>query len=169
MPPAPEVCCTIPLGTPVRLEIMEPLSSKTQKEGDQFKIRLAQPVSVHGQVVLTAGDVGVGEVVDVAPAGFTGRGGKLVLAARYIDQQGVRVRLMAFKLGGSGVSHEDSSLVVSTVGAVAVGPLGVIPGVLIKGGQIDIPAGAEATAKLSSAIDLHPAASPDATDRKTSP
>lgn len=132
------------------LELVDPLSSKTQKPGDTFAIRLAEPVVVGDKVVLAAGDTGRGEVIDASPAGMGGRGGKLVLAARYIDQDGVRIRLMAFKLGGAGDSHAVSSLIVSE----AVGYIGLV----VQGDQIDLPAGTRATAKLAAPVDLPPEA-----------
>ena len=146
-------CCRIPAGTAVALVLVDPLSSKTQKAGATFHIRLDQPITVDGQVAVAAGAEGVGEVIDAAPGGMGGRGGKLVLAARYLESGGVRLPLQSFKIGvGGGADRSNASLIVSEV----VGPFGLA----VHGGNVDWPAGTAATAKLSAAVTVAPAAGP---------
>jgi hypothetical protein len=136
------------VGTVILVALVDPLSSRTQKAGDKFKIRVAAPVSIGGTEVLSVGDEGVGEVIDAAPPGMGGRGGKLVLAARYVDHRGIRVPLRAFKLGGSGSGRAIESLAVTE----AVSFIGLA----VEGDQIDYPAGTQAIAKVAALVDLSP-------------
>jgi hypothetical protein len=149
-PPAPR--CEIPAGTVVSLALVDPLSSSLQKTGDKFRIRLAEPIMVGGQVVVAAGAEGVGEVIDAAPPKFGGRAGKLVLAARYIESGGARLPLQSFKIGvGGGKDYSRQAMVTAMVASYVV-PGGGMIGLAVHGGNVDWPAGAPATAKLSSSV-----------------
>src|SRR5438045_8799029 len=75
-------------GTPIIVELADTLSSKTQKRGDMFAIRLASPIELDGKVLAPAGSPGVGQVIDAASSGPLGRPAKLVLAARTLAVAG---------------------------------------------------------------------------------
>jgi hypothetical protein len=83
--PPPVPANIIPAGTIVTLVITEPLSSGKSRSGDHFGLKLAEPIVVGGVVLLPAGAVGLGEVIDAKPANIGGRPGRLVLAARFLD------------------------------------------------------------------------------------
>jgi hypothetical protein len=125
----------------VEIEITQLVSSKTAKIGDKFTLRLAAPIVVSGQVVVPAGVPGVGQVIDANTPGFMGAPGKLVLAARYLDFDGRRIPLRTLRLGGDGKDNTGLTFVAT----LAVG----LPAGLIKGGNIEIPAGTFAHAKLA--------------------
>jgi len=145
--PAPVgACCHLAAATPVVIELAEEVSTKLQKRGDIFAIRLAEPIVVDGHPLIPAGVTGGGEVVDAAPGGLAGRPGKLILAARYLNYKGVRLPLRAFRLAGTG---RDNVLLVD-VASEAVGILAVA----IPGGNVDFPAGTRAVAKVASDTDL---------------
>ena len=140
-PPAPSVCCLIPSGTPLEIELVEPVSSRTAHSDDMFDIRLAADLVVDGRKVLSAGARGRGQVVDTAPAGIAGRPGKLVLAARYLDQGPAHIPLRGFKLSGTGRDDSKTSMAVY----LAIG----VVGLAAQGGNIDFPAGTRAMAKVA--------------------
>src|SRR4029079_3407102 len=77
-------CCRVAAGTPVQIELVDKLSSASQKAGDTFALRLAAPVVVNGMVVLPAGARGEGRVVESAGPGIGGKPGKMVLDADYV-------------------------------------------------------------------------------------
>jgi hypothetical protein len=150
--PAAVACCVIPAGTPVVVEITQALSAEKSKGGDHFGLRLAEPIVIGGVTVMEAGAIGQGEVVDAKPANIGGRPGRLVLAARDLEAGGVRVKLQSFKLGGGGSDH--SQLAVGAV--IAVGVLGA----LVTGGNVDYPAGTQASAKVAADVTAPPAQAP---------
>jgi len=95
--PAP-ACCVIPAGTPVVLELLDELSSRTAMRGDHFAMRLVEPITVDGRVLAPAGARGTGEVVDAAKAGMGGRPGELTVAARYLAVGDLQIPLRGLKL-----------------------------------------------------------------------
>ena len=123
------------------VEITEPLNSSRQHRGDYFTLRLAEPVTLDGNLVIPAGTTGVGQVVDAAPSRPGGAPGKLVLAARHLDFAGQQLPLHAMKFGATGANKAAVSLGVSIV----VGPLAMF----VHGGEIEIPVGTQANAKLA--------------------
>jgi hypothetical protein len=150
-------------GTIVIIELPQAVSSKTQKAGDTFPIRLASAVTAGAVVLIPAGTMGVGEIVDAAPSGALGRPAKLVLAARYLEHDGVRTPLRAMKLGAVGKDKSDEVM------AIAFVPYVGILGAFLHGGEIEIPAGTYASAKLAAAVPAPstsapaPAPAPDTT------
>ncbi len=162
-PPAqatlPVACCVVPAGTIVTVEIVDALDARKVKSGDQFKIRLVEPVLIGGATIVPAGAAGVGEVIDAKPPGFAGRPARLILAARYLESGGVRLPLQSFKLGGAGEDNTKAAAVVT----VAVGVIGLA----VPGGDVAFPAGTRATAKI--AADTKTAPLPAAPSSATTP
>ena len=142
--PTPAPCCLLAANTPVIVELLEPVSTKTHKRGDHFGIDLAEPVVIDGRTVIPAGARGQGEVVDAAGAGMAGHPGKLILAARYVEFAGVRTALHAFKLG-VGAGRDNGSLAIALGATPYVGILALG----IQGGDVDYPKGARAIAKTN--------------------
>ena len=133
----------IPALSEVDLAIMAPLSSKTAKIGEMFPIRLASPIMIDGKVVVPADIVGEGEVIHAAKARAGGKAGELILAARYLDWNGSRIALRSFKFGQStGKSNTGEAF---TAGAI-VSPVLTL---LIAGGEVVVPSGTPAVAKLA--------------------
>lgn len=164
-PPSVDAAAVIPgtlqlaNGTLVEIEIAEPLSSKVNKRGDKFQLKLAAPIVWNGQPVVPAGTPGMGEIVHADRSRSSGRPGELLLAARYLDASGQQIPLRGFKLGAAGKDRTGLA-----AGAVfAVGLLGLF----IQGGEIEIPAGTRANAKLAADVSLPalpvPSAPPSAT------
>ena len=138
----------LPAGTVVEVELVDQLSSSTNRLADKFAIRLAQAISSDGVEVVAAGATGQGEVIDAARAGMGGKQGKLIISARYLDLNGRRVRIRGMTFMAAGKSRVDLAtgvLLVPYVGIAAV---------FVQGGEIEIPAGARATVKLAEDVDL---------------
>lgn len=142
-------CCLVAEGTLVTLEIMEPLDSSRVLRGDKFRIRLAEPLSVDENIVLDPGIEGVGEIVHAEKSRSGGKGGELLIAARYLDRNGTHVNLRGLKLGGKGKDSTNAALAV----ALALGPVGLF----VHGREIIIPAGTLAQAKIAQEMELAPA------------
>jgi hypothetical protein len=149
-PPAPAAnAVTLPALTPVSIAIMEPLNSKTSTIGQLFDIRLVQPIILGGQIIVPSGTRGKGEVIHAAKARAAGKAGELIIAARYLDYQGTRLPLRSLKYGAdaTGQNNVDTA---AAVGFVVAAPLVLF----ITGGQVDIPAGMPAIAKLASDVEI---------------
>jgi hypothetical protein len=150
-------CCTVPARTPVSIEILDTINSKANHNGDRFAFRLAAPLTIDGRVVIPAGTTGVGEVVHAERARFGGRAGELILAARYLDHAGTRIALRTLRFGPQ--QGRDSSATVNTLGmaAAATVPALAMLGYLVAGGEVNVPAGTQATAQISAELTLAPA------------
>jgi hypothetical protein len=156
-------CCHVAAGTVVELETTEPVSSRDRKHGDRFGLRLHAPLLVDDMVVLPAGTPGVGEIVHADRARGGGKPGELILAARYLRVGATQVSLHGMTLGATGKDKTRASMAVAT----AVGPLALF----IHGGEIEIPTGTLAQAKLLADLDRPPQAGATAliaADRTTS-
>ena len=145
--------------TPVSVELVDAVSSKDRTRGDKFAIRLAAPIVVDGRRS-PGRRHGEGEVVYAQRGGAGGSPGKLVLAARYIDLGGVRVRLKAFNLAAGG----ESEFREMQVAAELIGPAVLF----INGHNVLYPVGTRARAKVTEDVLLATPAGPSAT-RPTAP
>jgi len=136
--------------TPVQLQLLTTLGSAVSKTGDTFPFRLAQPIHVNGKEVIPAGATGLGEVVHAKKSGGAGAAGELVLAARYLEIDGRRLRLRSLQTERSGESRIDTAMIASTTA------LGLF-GFLIKGGKLTIAEGSVVEAKTAEPFSIAPA------------
>lgn len=151
-PVASHGCCRVPAGTVVQVELTDPLSTKVQKTGDIFALRLAEPLVVDGRIVLRAGTPGVGEVIQSARPGLGGKGAKLVLAARYLRLNRTRLPLQGLQMSSAGHDNSNAAQAVGLTG-IAFAPLGFV-GLAIRGGNVELPPGTVAIAKLATNVYL---------------
>jgi hypothetical protein len=140
-------CCTLAKLTPLALTIKEPLDSDKARIGQSFALRLAEPVTLAEGFTIPAGVEGVGEVIHAAKSRAMGKPGELVLAARYLDWNGTRIPLRSFRFGKQ--RGQDNVTKAAVVGAV----VSVWISTFITGGEVRVPAGADAWAKV--AADIH--------------
>jgi hypothetical protein len=149
-------CCTLAALTEIEIEIAERVNSRTNRPGQHFAIRLAEPITVDGRLVVPAGTPGVGEVVHAAKAGGAGKAGELILAARYLELDGQRIPLRSLRYGRRQGKDNTAEVNAGNMVAAAVMPAAALVGFLIKGGEVDIPASTRATAKVAAATTLPP-------------
>lgn len=142
----------------LEIEIVDRVSSKANRPGDRFAIRLAEPLIVDGQVLIPAGTAGIGEVVHSAKSGAGGKGGELILAARYLELGSIRIPLRSFRYGRSQGSDSSKTINTMNVAAAAFVPALAIAGLFITGGNVDIPAGTRANAQTAQEMALAPTA-----------
>lgn len=151
---------TIAKLTPVVIEILDPLGSKLSNSLDTYRIRLAEPIVVEGTELVPAGAEGMGEVVHAKKAGGMGAAGELVLAARYLTVDGRQLRLRSMELleDAEGKDRMGTVHTLNIASAAAPIPIGLL-GYFIGGGNIEIPAGARASAKLAAPFAFTPVSS----------
>lgn len=138
----------VPRMTEVAIEILDPLGSKISKSLDTFRIALAEPLTRDGVAVIPAGTPGLGEVVHAKKAGGMGAAGELVIAARFLDFGGRQVRLRSTVVEAQGKSRINGVSTLAVASAASPLPIGVV-GFFIKGGEIELPAGTRAIARLA--------------------
>lgn len=144
-------CCLIPALTIVSIEILSTVNSQANKIGENFAIRLVEPIIINGQIIVPAGATGSGDVVHAAKSRFGGKPGELIIAVRYLEHQGQRIPLRSLKFGvGSG---KDNGGTAQAIG-IAGGAVGGLVSMFITGGEVNVPAGTIAQAKTSAAITI---------------
>lgn len=141
-------CCIVKALTPVRLAITNPLASNAVSAGQTFGFTLAAPIQLDSGHTIPEGTSGQGEIVHAARSGMAGKAGELVLAARYLDYQGVRIPLRSMRFGKGGKDQTGTANAVAMGAAVAL-PIASVFALAITGGEVRIPAGAIAEAKIS--------------------
>lgn len=141
-------------GSLVAVRLTDTLVASKVRPGDTFALTLAAPMIVDGQVLLPAGAPGVGHIVQSSGPGLGGKGAKLVVSADYLAAPGGRVPLQGMQLTGTG---KDKSLMadLASLGGWVSMPLSLV-GFAVTGGDIEIPAGTTAAAKLSESVALYP-------------
>lgn len=141
--PAADALPAIPVGTPVVIEIAEPLASSSNKRGDVFAITLVEQLLLDGIERLPRGTRGTGEIVHAAAARGGGAPGELLIAARTLETPQGQLPLRGLKLGATGDDNSGMALGVS----LAAGPFAMF----IRGREIEIPAGTRGIAKTKAA------------------
>jgi hypothetical protein len=136
----------VPAGTFVSIAIQDHLNSKLNHVGDTFSIALTDPIMCENKVVVPAGTEGRGEIIHVARARAAGKAGELIVAARTLEWSGRTIRLRSLRFGKAGDSRVAQGAVLAVVG----GPLAY----LVVGGEVDVPPGTAAHAKLAEAIHI---------------
>lgn len=147
----------VPANTPILLEFTEALSSRTAQTGYMFGLRLAEPIVINGEVVVPAGLIGGGEVIDAHHSGMGGRQGVLTLSGRFIDIRGQRIRIRGMQVFSAG---EDNTREAVNTTILVGGAVGATIGLLIQGGEVEIPVGARAQARTAIAFSAPAPSSP---------
>lgn len=141
-PVAPAPSPLLPAKTPLILAFADEVSSKTALKNGEVRFVLAEDLRIGDMLVIPKDTPAVGEVVHVQKSGFGGRGGELILAARYIQIGDQRIALRSLKpLAGpyAGKNNSDAALAVSMI------PYAGLVSLFITGGEIVIPAGTRAS------------------------
>jgi hypothetical protein len=159
---AQPICCLAAAGTEVAVQLVEAIGTRETKAGDAFAIRLAAPLIVGGQLVIPAGTRGQGHVVQASGPGLGGKGAKLVVAADFLVVKGGTIPLQGLQLTGAGKDETFVADVASLAGWISM-PLGLV-GFAVTGGQIEIPAGTAASAKIAQDVSLKPLGAATAED-----
>ena len=141
-PVAPAPSPFLPAKTPLILAFADEVSSKTALKNGEVRFVLAEDLRIGDVLVIPKDTPAIGEVVHVQKSGFGGRGGELILAARYIQIGDQRIALRSLKpLAGpfAGKNNSDAALAVSMI------PYAGLVSLFITGGEIVIPAGTRAS------------------------
>lgn len=160
--PLPAPCRYLCAGQVIDVEVVDAIRSDRNHVGDRFTLRLATPIQVDGVEIVPAGTTGVGEVVHAARSRASGIPGELLLAARSLDHMGRTIPLRGMKLSARGKDQINTTLALTYV----VAPLSLF----VHGGEVEIPPGTRAIAKIAQDIEALatvPHAEADATGPQT--
>jgi hypothetical protein len=117
----------------VPLRMLETISSDTAQRGQRFRLEVTDDINVDSVVVIPAGSIAYGEVIDAAKARMLGKPGELSVSARFVTVGDRQIRLRA-SFGNSGKSNMATALLFNP---------------FVHGRQMVIPADTELVAKLA--------------------
>ncbi len=129
-------------GTVLTVTIDQPISTKTNAAGDRFEASLAEPVTVEGDEVLSAGTRASGTVTQAESAGHIKGGAVLRLTLDSVTLHGKKysVETSAFEEAGKGrgkrtaIGAGGGAAFGAIIGALAGGGKGAAIGALAGGG-----------------------------------
>jgi hypothetical protein len=128
---------TIPDGTEVKLLLKNPVSSVTAQPEQRIEFTASEAVVIHGVTVIAKGARAVGHVTEAQPAKGFGRKGKLNFNIDTVQStSGESIRLRSSETATGADSYGKAGLVT-----ILTGPFGA----LVKGKDIEVPAGTEFT------------------------
>lgn len=137
---------TLKAGTPVILELISGIQSNKAKSGQMVDFKVTSDVKANGVVVIPAGSIAKGQVIDSQKNGIFGQPGELRVAIKSVTAiDGSIIPLMASEFNEEG----KDKLVVSIVG----GFLCLFP-FLMKGGKAEMPAGTQIQATVLSSTEI---------------
>jgi hypothetical protein len=151
----PPACCVVPASTGIVIEFLETVNSQANKIGDKFRFKLQKPLIIDGEELIPAGAEGSGDVIHAAKSRFGGKPGELLMAVRYITHDGQQIPVRGLRFDYT--QGQDQGNLAAAIN-VAVGPLGMF----ITGGEVNVPAGTLATAKITKEMVLPPVKAPAA-------
>jgi|GEM_PF-5247457 len=151
---------TIPEGTEIEVRLLDTLSTKSNRVGDEFSASLERPIAVDGLEIVPRGATALGVVTSIKESGrLKGRsyislrlqeiemknGEKLEVATNSVSRLGGsnRNRNLGLLGGGAGIGAGIGALAAGGKGVAIGGPVGFGAGLaakaLIRGHEVTIP------------------------------
>lgn len=130
----------IPRDTPVRLMVVNEVSTKDHEPGHRFRLRVNEPVVIGGTVRIPVGAVAWGELTDAVKSGSVGKSGKLSARLLFIELDGREI-----PIEGETVAEGKSGKGETILGVIGLGPFGL----LARGNNAKIKAGEMMTAFIA--------------------
>lgn len=137
---------TLKAGTYVALELISSINGNKAKTGQMVDFRVINDVKAEGVVVIPAGSIAKGQIIEAEKNGFLGQPGELRVAIKSVQAvDGTYVPLMGTEFSEEG----KDKLVVSIIGTL----LCFFP-LFMKGGKAEMPAGTQMQANVISATEI---------------
>ncbi len=138
----PEPKVTIPVGTRIRVTLIDGVSTTNSSVGDQFLASLSEPVIVDGKMVLEKGTKVRGRVVDVEQSGrVKGRASiQLTLTEIMPNGKAVSISTKPYIAVAEATKKRDAGIIAggaglgTVIGAIAGGKKGAAVGAAVGGG-----------------------------------
>jgi len=144
--------------TLVKIRLLDTLNSDKNHTGDTFRYEVSNHVIIGDNLIIPAGSAGVGKVEKAKSAGRFGKHGKLDLGFNAISAiDGTQVPLHLGEAAREENKHVVAAAGASVVGAVILGPIGLIGGAFVEGKTAVFPAGTEFYIEVQSDTNLRSA------------
>lgn len=126
-----------------KISLDKPLSTKENKQGDEFTFTVQEDILDGNALVIPAGTVGKGHIEVLKKAASFGRSAKLELAFDTIPMlDGTNFKAVQGEASKKKTETELKAAGASVAGVAILGPVGLVGGFFVKGNSIELPAGA---------------------------
>lgn len=146
----------VPQGTLVQLELLSPIDSTKNRDGDVINFRVYDNVFVDGVLVIPKGVTGTGVIKQVTQAKQLGRDAQVVLdlgTIKGIDRTSIAL-IPSLKEG----DQESMGLaaLLGTAGLVVLGsPIGAGLAFIVKGNEVMMPVGTVIVSEIVETVTIH--------------
>jgi hypothetical protein len=144
---------SIPEGLPVRVKLLDKISSKKGRVGDTFRFRVMETVIHNGMVVIPKGAQGRGSIVKLTRPRKLGIDARLMLDLKEI--RALDSSLVPLAYGAKTSRPQQLAVGASAAGMMILGPGGIVFGLAVKGKEKNIPAGTEFQAQISQPVRIY--------------
>ena len=143
----------LPANTVFKISLNDDVNSKLNQVGDEVTFTVQEDVMVGDVLVLPRGSPGSGVVTKVSRPKSFGRSGQLDISFDQVFS--VDDESIPTVLGPESkekLKMEAAAVGASTIGALALGPIGLVGGIFVKGKDVNMPAGSELYIQTSEAV-----------------
>ena len=143
----------LPANTVFKISLNDDVNSKLNQVGDPVTFTVQEDVMVDDVLVLPRGSQGSGVVTKVSRPKSFGRSGTLDISFDQVFS--VDDESIPTVLGPEAkekLKMEAAAVGASTIGALALGPIGLVGGLFVKGKDVNLPAGTELYIQTSEAV-----------------
>jgi hypothetical protein len=138
-PAASAATITVPGGTPMKVSLIEPISSNTAHAGDKIHFKAIDDVTVDSWVVIPRDAVGEGSVVSAEGAGGNGHPGKIQLQFDWIyGADGLKIKLSDVAANANGDAAKGAASTAAIASYLVLGPLGLFAHNWVHGKDVTV-------------------------------
>ncbi len=146
----------IPEGTLIKISLKNKLSSKEDEVGKSFDFEIAETVINNSFVLFMKGISGTGLIQQLKKPAIFGKDAQIVLDFNQIRTfDGTEVELTYGTKASQGNRSFKWAVGASAAGMLALGPGGILTGILIKGRHVEIPEGSELYLQVKSPVRIY--------------
>ena len=136
---APAATITVPGGTPLKVSLIEPISSNTTHAGDKIHFKAIDDVTVDSWVVISRDAIGEGSVVSAEGAGGNGHPGKIQLQFDWIyGADGLKIKLSDVAANANGDAAKGAASTAAIASYLVLGPLGLFAHNWVHGKDVTV-------------------------------
>ena len=137
--PAPAATITVPGGTPMKVSLIEPISSNTAHAGDKIHFKAIDDVTVDSWVVIARDAIGEGSVISAEGAGGNGHPGKIALQFDWIyGADGLKIKLSDVASNANGDAAKGAASTAAIASYLVLGPLGLFAHNWVHGKDVTV-------------------------------
>lgn len=134
-------------GTELRVRVGSTISSKDAQVGDEVPLTVLEDLTLDQHVLaVPRGSIAIGDLDQARPAGRFGRPGRmrfLVRETEAIDGSALPALLKEIAMSDADKKKLGLAAGASVVGYLALGPVGLVGGIFVKGKEAILPEGTE--------------------------